>query len=654
MGRVRRWTAICAFVGCVLGLSYVLVAPSVVAAKVRGELAAHGYPDAQLHVDSIGLRHIELSGVTLREGLSLGAVSLDAGLSMLWGDRIDEITIRGANVSSAALQASSGTPIGSPTTRPFRRLRIADSTLVIRDTEVAVAGTIAFGPPHTIVDLDTRIASVRRGALVAHDVVGHVTARDEVIRACVTGTVVGAGGDNRAHACAYGQVQGSSIDDARYDGHLEVVVPIASFSGATVRLATISAEVAGALSDLELRGTARARAVELHDRFQTQLAAPQLAFAVRASIDTRGVTVVAREPHILHVRDTSFVAAGSQLAAHQATVSLPAGSIRMPGAPLVWPRALTWTAPKLEWAGIRLTGASGTFEPLTEVVHWRATRVNREELAFHAASGTVTGTQLAWRADRASWRDAGVVGVRGSVDLERGIGRWTARNGRWGRSRFTAPGGVVDLDPSRADRVEWRTMSGPYGVELGAGSLRYRGTRGGIRIEHGTVAAAGGQLDVQPVTVPDEAPTDVLLRARGLSLGELAAKVGRGRMRATGVVDGEITLHVGGAGCSLKRGLLRTRGHGTVQIGDGGLRSRLAASASTPGLAVHHRVAAALADFQYSQVIAVLGAPGAGPDLRVVTRGRGNRVPQDLDLVITIRGVRDAADRFSRRVSRGV
>jgi hypothetical protein len=657
MGRVRRWTAICAFIGCVLWVSYALCAPPLVAARLRANLAAAGYPDAKLHVESVGLWHVDLSGVTLRDGLSLGDVSLDAGLSMLWGDTLDEITIRGANVASTALGGGRGGAAGSSIALPFRRLRIEDTTLVVRDTRIAVDGTVVFGGPQPIIDLDAKVASVHYGALVGRDIAGHVTTRGQSIRACVVGTMVGMSGDTRAHACTYGQVHGSSLDIARYDGHVEGLVPLGAFSGATVRFARISADVAGTLSDLALHGTARARAVELHDRFLTQLVVPEVAFAVQANIDASGVTLTAHDPHVLHVRQTSFRAAGARLDARRATVSLPAGSIRMPGAPLEWPRALTWTAPDLTWAGIRLTGASGTFEPLTEVVRWRATRVDREELAFHAVSGTVSGTKLAWRADRARWRDVGVAAVSGSVDLQRGVGRWAARHAQWGRARFTAPRGVVDLDPARSDRVTWRTMSGPAGIRLGAGALRYRSTRAGTRLEQGTVRAGGGELILVPVTVPLAAPSDVVLRARGLELGQLVAKAARGRVRATGLIDGELSLRVGDTGCSLNRGVLRTRGHGTVQIRDSALRARLAASSGSSaaaGLAVHRRVAAALADFGYSQLIVVLGAPGSGPDLRIWARGRGNHVPQDLDLTITMRGVRDAADHLSRRMPPGV
>jgi hypothetical protein len=68
-------------------------------------------------------------------------------------------------------------------------------------------------------------------------------------------------------------------------------------------------------------------------------------------------------------------------------------------------------------------------------------------------------------------------------------------------------------------------------------------------------------------------------------------------------------------------------------------------SASATGFALHQRIAATLADFEFLRLAAVLHPAGSDPDLQITVQGRGKQIAQDLDLTINLRGLRSAARR---------
>src|SRR5690606_6456560 len=75
------------------------VLPALAGRGVARALADGGYPDARFEVERVGLDRLQLRGVHLADGVDLGEVELDVGLSALWGDRPARATVRGARVA---------------------------------------------------------------------------------------------------------------------------------------------------------------------------------------------------------------------------------------------------------------------------------------------------------------------------------------------------------------------------------------------------------------------------------------------------------------------------------------------------------------------------------------------------------------------------
>lgn len=132
-------------------IGYRHVAPEIAAVYLRQELAASGYPDAELHIAKLGVAHTQISDLVLGPGLELGDVGVDVGLSYLWGHRPHELTIRGARIDAAALSGTtSSTGAGRPPRLPVSRIRIDDAQITVGDTQVAVTGHTAPAPDGTI------------------------------------------------------------------------------------------------------------------------------------------------------------------------------------------------------------------------------------------------------------------------------------------------------------------------------------------------------------------------------------------------------------------------------------------------------------------------------------------------------------------------
>ncbi|HSK03419.1 MAG TPA: hypothetical protein VK932_19340 [Kofleriaceae bacterium] len=117
----------------------------------------------------------------------------------------------------------------------------------------------------------------------------------------------------------------------------------------------------------------------------------------------------------------------------------------------------------------------------------------------------------------------------------------------------------------------------------------------------------------------------------------------RRKVEATALLDGEVLLRLDGAGVTFVRGELHARGRGSIRLRDPALRARAGELAD-----LEQRLVGTLADFEHTALAAVLGPPGSQPELRVIARGRGARVPQELDLTINFRGVWTTLDRLAR------
>jgi hypothetical protein len=140
----RRWIKITvAAVGVCSACGY-LALPALVGRHVRSELADRGFPHASLNVASVGLHHLKLRDVHLQEGLDLGTVSFDRGVSLLWRD-VDQVAISGAHVDVDAVTAHPPVipPSKDESGPDFKTLHVADSTIQLGSRRGQVNGTVS-------------------------------------------------------------------------------------------------------------------------------------------------------------------------------------------------------------------------------------------------------------------------------------------------------------------------------------------------------------------------------------------------------------------------------------------------------------------------------------------------------------------------------
>jgi hypothetical protein len=143
---------------------------------------------------------------------------------------------------------------------------------------------------------------------------------------------------------------------------------------------------------------------------------------------------------------------------------------------------------------------------------------------------------------------------------------------------------------------------------------------------------------------------DVTVQLRGIELERAFAVFGRDHAEGTGILDGELAVHIDESGWSITNGKLVSRGPGTIRITDPRWRERAAAPAT--GFAVRQRIAATLADFEYTRLVVELAPRGVDPELRVELDGHGGEVAQALDVVVNLRGLRDLSERLSTVANR--
>jgi len=688
--RARRACIAGVIVGGIVVVGYHYVVPEVVAMEIRSELSARGFPDARFHVESVGLDHVRLSGVTLRDGLELGDVELDAGISMLWGGRAEQITIRRARFSAdGLLEPTAPGGGGVAVTLPFERVRLEACEVAIGDVRVSVSGTIAssrFAKPS--VDLVATSGPWHLGPVTFRDVVVRAQDADEGIRACVSARTAEAAVEAcsslsmaiprglhaldvtwRAHALER-EASGWSARGSGHvawpigkaigleDGLVEVVVPLDVRGGATIEHARVSAVVEGSLAQLVTKGEARAEQIVLRDAGSTtKLLDVALPFTIAGSVGVLGFKVTASESLVAHAREASTELADKTMRATGAAITFgPDLRVLVAGVGSgVWPHTLPWTAANIRWGDLRFTGASGTLLDASRVGRWQATEARWRDVRVEGASGTELGAKterVHWRASRARWRDARFTEPSGTIELASARSmRWQAKTGTWHGARFQRPTGRIDLEAAAADHnVAWSGVKGPGPLELGGGNVVFRNERARMRIVGGNVQAMGGVLSVGSVVEGPHERLDVMVNVRGVQLQRVLAGISRGHIDGTGMLDGELGLSSDESGWSLTGGSLRGRGTGAIRVADAEWRRR--AAASTSQYALHQRIAGALADFEYSQLAVALGPQAAGPDLRISTRGRGKRVLQELDLVINLRGVRHAMRRIALHVDR--
>ncbi len=220
---VRRRIKVALGVACAGALAAYVALPRVLEHRIRARLVERGFPEARLEVASLGLGHLELRNVHLQDGIELGSLELNRGVSLLWRG-IDEVAVENAHVSTESLaRARPRAQRTKSKAPPFRRASLKDSILDIEGTPTEVEGAAAANGTSLEITLSVRDPSERgfsaeaRGRLVWDD--------------------------------------GVMLEN----GHIDVTLPHQQVGSATITNGSLEAKVSGDLSELELRGSGTAR-----------------------------------------------------------------------------------------------------------------------------------------------------------------------------------------------------------------------------------------------------------------------------------------------------------------------------------------------------------------------------------------------------------
>lgn len=158
---------------------------------------------------------------------------------------------------------------------------------------------------------------------------------------------------------------------------------------------------------------------------------------------------------------------------------------------------------------------------------------------------------------------------------------------------------------------------------LAAASATVTAAGRSLRVDTPTITARGA---LGRIALGGDAPLRVAVKLRGVSVDHVLAAASRDRIRGTGVFDGELVFDDSFA----------LVGGGLAARAPGRLRVKALAGITDPDVALHHRVAAALADFNYARLaVSVAG----DPELKLTVQGRGRRVPQAIAIDVNVRGL---------------
>jgi hypothetical protein len=633
--------------------------PDLVEWKLRRELAARGFDEARFRVVAVELDRLELADVELAPGLVLGTVD-NAGISLLWRDP-EIVTIRGARIDHAVLARLRLAESEPP---PVRILRIEDSALVVGETSIAIAGMVDLAAGEPSAQLQATARSWTVGTATFHDIV----ARLDGARACASAVFETA----KVEVCAVlpswkptalefawraRHAAWKADGDARLEwsqrvlfrGRGDVTVPTWSHDGVVGDGITISADFEGTPGAIDATGTTYATRVYANELELANVEAP---FAIRARGNAEG----------WRVESTELAGNARELVGRQRGEAIRASELRfrigslvvVSGGAITSDGRVEWKAKQVRVGRATMFGASGTIAPGS--TSWRAGMVVVGGATLRAVAGTVTET-IQWRAGDLRIGDASLVGLTGTVSRD-GTVEWIADSGRWREARVDRPsgrisGGVVEVSAPRGtwnqlaitslhatrDRrgevhVDWRDAR--YGrLAFGRGELVLVTEADRWLLARGSVVAYGGKIAIaRPVAVSAPIELDV----RGIQLGSVLGVVST-KTKGSGVLDGAITVRGG----ELERFALRARGVGAFQVGDPAWVESAVTSIAAGHVAVSQRVGGALADFEYAKLGVVLTPTTSGPALRIELHGTGRRVRQELDLVINVRGLREAA-----------
>ena len=300
-----------------------------------------------------------------------------------------------------------------------------------------------------------------------------------------------------------------------------------------------------------------------------------------------------------------------------ATLELSARAATAGGIVVEEPRATIGDALELRARRVRWGDA---------IAEWPVALLHDGELVLHAPT--------------ARWRDtfARALVVTLPTDALEAVG---SRSATWSVGEIVRGGdtvrGITGRSTPDTHELAWRSAS-IHRLALGGGEVTLVAAGETWRIDRAKAAAYGGTVALARPAMIDEA---IRLDVRGLQLGALLAAVSPSAA-GVGVLAGTIRVR-GGELEGID--LLSTRG--SFQIGTGAWLDDAAQAIAAGQVAVPQRIGGALADFRYDRL--ALALTGAGtPVLRIQLRGTGRRIPQALDLVINIRGLRDAATVLAR------
>ena len=156
-----------------------------------------------------------------------------------------------------------------------------------------------------------------------------------------------------------------------------------------------------------------------------------------------------------------------------------------------------------------------------------------------------------------------------------------------------------------------------------------------VHVGRTTLSGGGGTVAVAPTILLHAGwPSwSAEIRWVGLDLAPVIRAATRGRAEGTGMLSGRLALHGEKTEVTLAEGQAVARS-GTLRLADRALATTLVAAVPPDKVAAKERIAAALADFHYSRLALNLGGD---PDVQLVIAGRGNRIPQELDLTVNMR-----------------
>ena len=156
-----------------------------------------------------------------------------------------------------------------------------------------------------------------------------------------------------------------------------------------------------------------------------------------------------------------------------------------------------------------------------------------------------------------------------------------------------------------------------------------------VHVGTATLMAAGTTISVEPIVMLHAGwpRWSAEIRWRALDLAPVIRAATRGRVEGTGALSGRLALVGNRTDVTLADGEAVARG-GTLRLSDAKLRAALVAAVPADKPAIKERISAALADLRYSRLAITLGSD---PAVQLAIAGRGNRVPQDLDLTVNLR-----------------